>query len=116
MMLPDLLRTQVPPFEHFPMVEISHMLRYSRLSPNRLRNAVNQGSLAKPHVGTRSTIRSNTPRHLAAIPLISPQVFNLIRETAWVEDQNPPLSSQFENQKSKHAPIVRFLDKEYPHC
>jgi len=50
------------------------------------------------------------------MPLIGPQVFNLVRETAWVEDQNPPLSSQFENQKSKHAPIVRFLDKEYPHC
>jgi hypothetical protein len=77
---------------------------------------VNQGSLAQPHVGTGSTIRSDTPQHLAAMPLTGPQVFNLIRETAWVEDQNPPLSSQFENQKSKQAPIMRFLDKEYPHC
>ena len=33
-----------------------------------------------------------------------------------VGDQNSLLSSQIKNPKSKHAPIVRFLDKGYPHC
>ena len=63
-------------------------------------------------VGTGSGSHHDEP----TTSMTGSQVFDLIVETTWLEDQNSTLGSQFKNPKSKHAPIVRFLDKEYSHC
>ena len=96
--------------------DIATTMRYSHLSLSHLRNAVNKGSHLIPQIGTGSKTGSNTPALIPTLPLVGPQVFDLIRETAWVEDEKPQRSSQFKNLKSKQALIMGFLDKAYPHC
>jgi integrase len=96
--------------------DIATTMRYSHLSPNHLRNAVNQGSYPTSQLGTGSRTGSDALVFVPALPLVGPQVVDLMGETTWLGNQDPPLSSQFKNPKSKHAPIVRFLDKGYPHC
>jgi hypothetical protein len=121
---------------------IATTMRYSHLSPDHLREAVNLGSLGnrcttspttmptdlpvihKEHdqapsvfqVGNGST-DGNDAFHDKPAPFnTDSQVVDLNGGTTWLGDQEWPLSGQFKNPKSKQAPIVRFLDKEYPHC
>jgi hypothetical protein len=105
--------------------DVATTMRYSHLSPAHLRQAVNLGSfrnhlrtLSPPdsQAGTGTTTGTAAPHDTPAPSVIGSQVVDLIRETTWQGVPTPVLSSQFKNPKSKHAPIVRFLDKEHPHC
>ena len=105
--------------------DVATTMRYSHLSPTHLRQAVNMGSLgthlrpiSPPAVqsGTGTTTVTAAPHEKPATTVDGSQVVDLMGKTAWLWEQDPFLGSQFKNPKSKHAPIVRFLDKEYPHC
>ena len=74
--------------------------RYSHLSPEYLHAAVNRGSLGDFQIPTGTTTGTKSDDRVQVIE--DKHVFSD--------------SSQFKNPKSKHAPIVRFLDKEHPHC
>jgi len=105
--------------------DVATTMRYSHLSLTHLRQAVNMGSLGNHlstisppdiHGGTGTTTGTAGSHDMPAPSVTGSQVVNLIGETTWLGDHNSPISSQFKNLKSKHAPIVRFLDKGYPHC
>ena len=105
--------------------DVATTMRYSHLSPTHLRQAVNMGSLGSHlrtssppavHSGTGTTTGSASPHDKHAHSMTGSQVVDLFGETTWLGNQDAPLSSQFKKPKSKYAPIMRFLDKEYPHC
>ena len=105
--------------------DVATTMRYSHLSPTHLRQAVNMGSLGNhlrtispPDIqaGTGTKTGTAAPHNMPVPSVISSQVVDLMGETTWLGNEGPSLSSQFKNPKSKHAPIVRFLDKEHPHC
>ena len=100
-------------------------MRYSHLSPAHLGQAVNLGNfrnhlrtISQPDIqaGTGTTTGTAAPHDKPAHSVIGSQVVDLMGETTRQSEPTSALSSQFKNPKSKHAPIVRFLDKGYPHC
>ncbi len=121
---------------------IQTTMRYSHVSPTHLRQAVNRGSLGDPHGpldqptplaapaarrdralspldvprGTGSRTGSGAPHAEPAPAGLGAQVADGLHETTWGEEEEVPRMTQVKNPKSKQTPIVRFLDKEYPHC